>query len=138
EEGIKAAKEQGKPIFVDITGHGCVNCREMEQRVWTDPKVQEILKDEYVIVALYTDDKSKLREEDWVTTENGKVLKELGRANSYLVRNRFGVNAQPNYIILSPEGEQLTAPRGYNLSVDGFVGFLEGGLEKFRGQLQGN
>ena len=138
EEGIKAAKEQGKPIFVDITGHGCVNCREMEQRVWTDPKVQEILKNEYVIVALYTDDKSKLREEDWVTTENGKVLKELGRANSYLVRNRFGVNAQPNYIILSPEGEQLTAPRGYNLSVDGFVGFLEGGLEKFRGQLQGN
>ena len=91
-----------------------------------------------MIVALYTDDKSKLREEDWVTTENGKVLKELGRANSYLVRNRFGVNAQPNYIILSPEGEQLTAPRGYNLSVDGFVGFLEGGLEKFRGQLQGN
>jgi thiol:disulfide interchange protein DsbD len=138
EDGLAASKATGKPVFVDITGHGCVNCREMEQRVWTDPKVQEILKDEYVIVALYTDDKSKLREEDWVTTENGKVLKELGRANSYLVRNRFGVNAQPNYIILSPEGEQLTAPRGYNLSVDGFVGFLEGGLEKFRGQLQGN
>ena len=129
EEGIQAAKEEGKPIFVDITGHGCVNCREMEQRVWSDPKVLEILRNDYVIVALYTDDKSKLDESEWVTTDNGKVLKDFGRVNSYLVRTRFGVNAQPNYALLSPEGEQLVPIRGYNLDVDGFVKFLQSGIE---------
>ena len=129
EEGMEAAKQQGKPIFVDITGHGCVNCREMEQRVWSDPRVLEILRNDYVIVALYTDDKSKLNENEWVTTDNGKVLKDFGRVNSYIVRTRFGVNAQPNYALLSPEGEQLVPIRGYNLDVDGFVQFLQSGLE---------
>jgi len=132
EEGIEAAKQEGKPIFVDITGHGCVNCREMEQRVWSDPKVLEILRNDYVIVALYTDDKSKLDESEWVTTDNGKVLKDFGRVNSYIVRTRFGVNAQPNYALLSPEGEQLVPIRGYNLDVDGFVKFLQSGIEANR------
>lgn len=129
EEGLEAAKETGKPVFVDITGHGCVNCREMESRVWSDPKVLEILKEKYIIVALYTDDKQKVSQEDWVTTPNGDVLKELGRINSYIVRTEFGVNAQPNYVLLSPEGEQLAPVRGYDLSIPGFVEFLESGLE---------
>ncbi len=132
EDGFAAAKESGKPVFVDITGHGCVNCREMESRVWSDPQVLEMLKNDYVIVALYTDDKSKLKEKDWVTTENGDVIKHLGRANSYIARTRFGVNAQPNYILLSPDGEMLAPVRGYDLSVPGFVDFLKGGLEKMR------
>ncbi len=132
EEGLAAAKAAGKPVFVDITGHGCVNCREMEQRVWSDPKVLEILSNEYVLVALYTDDKTKLDESDWVTTEGGKVLKDLGRANSYLVRTRFGVNAQPNYVLLNTDGSQLAPVRGYNLSVEGFIDFLETGLKNFR------
>ena len=134
EEGLEAAKDQGKPVFVDITGHGCVNCREMEQRVWTDPRVQKIMKEEYVLVVLYNDDKTKLREEDWVTTGEGKVLKEIGRANSYLVRSRFDVNAQPNYALLGSDGELLVPVRGYNLSVEGFIDFLESGLEQFRKQ----
>ncbi len=132
EEGFAAAKREGKPLFVDITGHGCVNCREMEQRVWSDPRVLEILRNDYVITALYTDDKTKLDEKDYMTTENGKVLKDLGRVNSYIVRTRFGVNAQPNYVLLSPDGEQLAPIRGYNLDVASFITFLEGGLEKYR------
>ena len=135
EEGLAAAREQGKPVFVDITGHGCVNCREMEQRVWTDPGVQRLMKDEYVLVVLYNDDKTKLEKEDWLTTDDGKVLKEIGRANSYIVRKRFNVNAQPNYALLDGNGSLLAPVRGYNLSVEGFVDFLQGGLDAFKSKL---
>ena len=119
---------------MDITGHGCVNCREMEQRVWSDPEVLRILSNEYVIVALYTDDKTKLAEDERITTPEGKVLKDLGRKNSWIARTRFGVNAQPNYVILDSEGNQLLPVRGYDLSVEGFIGFLNSGLEEFRKQ----
>lgn len=132
EDGIAASKATGKPVFVDITGHGCVNCREMEQRVWSDPKVQDIMKNDYIMVFLYNDDKTKLEKEDWVTTTEGKTLKDIGRVNSYIVRERFNVNAQPNYALLDSEGELLVPVRGYNLSVEGFIDFLESGLEKFR------
>ena len=125
EDGIAAAKEQGKKVFVDITGHGCVNCREMEARVWSDPRVLQRLRDNYVIVSLYVDDKTKLPESQWVTTDTGKVLKDVGRVNSYLVLNRFGVNAQPNYFLLDGEGTILAGPRGYNLDTDAFVKFLD-------------
>ncbi len=101
----------------------------MESRVWSDPRVLEILRNEYIIVALYTDDKQKLEQEDWVTTDSGDVLKTLGRANSYIVRTRFGVNAQPNYVLLSPDGEQIAPVRGYNLDIPGFIKFLESGLK---------
>ena len=130
EEGLAAAKETGKPVFVDITGHGCVNCREMESRVWSDPQVLEMLRNDYIVVALYTDDKSRLDKDEWVTTESGDVLKDLGRVNSYIARTRFGVNAQPNYVLLSPEGELLAPVRGYDLSIPGFVEFLRTGLQK--------
>ena len=132
EDGIAASKATGKPVFVDITGHGCVNCREMEQRVWSDPRVQDIMKNDYIMVFLYNDDKTKLEKEDWVTTTEGKTLKDIGRVNSYIVRERFNVNAQPNYALLGSDGELLVPVRGYNLSVEGFIDFLESGLEKFR------
>ena len=132
DEGLEAAKKAGKPLFVDVTGHGCVNCREMEARVWSNPRVLKILSEDYVIVALYNDDKQKLDEKDYVTdAQSGKVYKDLGRANSYLARSLWGVNAQPNYILLSPEGEQLVPVRGYDLSVDGFIAFLQSGLDAF-------
>ena len=133
EEGLKAAKEAGKPVFVDVTGHGCVNCREMESRVWSDPKVLNMLKNDFVVVALYTDDKQKLDKEDYVTdAETGKVYKDLGRANSYTARSLWNVNAQPNYVLLSPDGEMLVPVRGYDLSIDGFVSFLQSGLDAFK------
>ena len=131
EEGLEASKKEGKPVFVDVTGHGCVNCREMEQRVWSDPAVLEILRDRYIIVALYVDDKTKLEEKDYVTDDNGKTYKDLGRKNSYIARTRFGVNAQPNYILLDSDGEIMVPVRGYSLDVDGFVSFLNSGLEAF-------
>ena len=130
EEGLAAAKETGKPVFVDITGHGCVNCREMESRVWSDPQVLDMLRNDYIVVALYTDDKTRLDKDEWVTTESDDVLKDLGRVNSYIARTRFGVNAQPNYVLLSPEGELLAPVRGYDLSIPGFVEFLRTGLQK--------
>ena len=128
DEGLAAAKASGKPVFVDVTGHGCTNCREMEARVWSDPEVLSRLRDNFEIVALYTDDKQKVPESEWFTTPSGKTLKTLGSINSYIARTRFEVNAQPNYLILSPEGEILAGPRGYNLSIPGFIEFLDGAL----------
>lgn len=134
EQGLEAAKELGKPVFVDVTGHACVNCREMEQRVWSDPAALDILRNEYVIVALYVDDKHKLDKEDWVTdAETGKVYKDLGRVNSYIAREKFNVNAQPNYVLLSPDGEILVpTTHSYDLSVDNFINFLNSGVEAYK------
>ena len=125
DEALSEARKSGRKVFVDITGHGCVNCREMEARVWSDEKVLQRLRDDFVIVALYTDDKQKLPESKWIRTPDGKVLKDVGRVNSYVARSRFGVNAQPNYFILDAQGNILSGPRGYDLSVKGFVDFLD-------------
>jgi thiol:disulfide interchange protein DsbD len=125
DDGIAAAAEQGKKVFVDITGHGCVNCREMEARVWSAPEVLTRLQNDFVIVSLYVDDKTKLPESKWVTNDKGKVLKDVGRVNSDLVLKRFGVNSQPNYFILDQEGHILSGPRGYSLNINDFVKFLD-------------
>ncbi len=125
DDGIAAAKAQGKKVFVDITGHGCVNCREMEARVWSAPEVLSRLANDFVIVSLYVDDKTKLPKNKWVTTDSGKVLKDVGRVNSNIVLERFGVNSQPNYFILDGDGNTLAGPRGYNLDINGFVDFLD-------------
>lgn len=129
EEGLAAAKASGKPVFVDVTGHGCVNCREMEARVWSDPRVLELLSKKFVVVALYVDDKTKLDEADWIHAANGDVYKEIGRANAYIARTRFEVNSQPNYILLDSDGSQLAPARGYNLDIQGFIDFLNVALK---------
>lgn len=126
-----AAREADKPLFVDITGISCVNCREMEARVWSDPRVQQILRDDYVLVALYTDDKTKVPENEWVTTAGGKVLKDIGRINSYIAQTRFGVNGQPNYLILGRDGQELVPKRAYNLDVEAYIDFLKSGVEAY-------
>ena len=125
------AKSVNKPLLVDFTGHGCVNCREMEQRVWSDPEVLKILRNDYVIVALYSDDKTTLPEADWFTTPSGKVLKSLGKIGSYIAREKYGVNAQPSYIVQGVDGKVLLEPRGYNLNVDEYIKFLKSGVEAF-------
>ncbi|MDE6569581.1 MAG: thioredoxin family protein [Alistipes sp.] len=130
-EGEAYAAEVGKPLFIDFTGHGCVNCREMEARVWLAPEVLEILRNDYVIVALYSDDKKVLPKSEWVTTDTGKVLKSLGKINSYYARTQYGINAQPCYILQGRDGRLLAPPRGYDLSVEGFIEFLREGLEAY-------
>ena len=130
EEARAYATKVGKPILLDFTGHGCVNCREMEARVWSDPRVLKLMKNDYVVCSLYGDDKKVLDKKDWVTTEDGKVLKSLGKINSYFMMKRYQVNAQPYYVILDPVTEKNKVPaRSYNLDVDEYVKFLEKGLE---------
>ncbi|MDD3107659.1 MAG: cytochrome c biogenesis protein CcdA [Alistipes sp.] len=126
------ARSVHKPLFVDYTGHGCVNCREMEARVWSDPEVLALLRRDFVIVALYSDDKKELPESEWVTTVQGRTLKGLGKINAYLAYQRFGVNAQPYYLILGDEGTPLLPGRGYDLNVEAFRAFLEQGLAAYR------
>lgn len=132
DEAMDYAKKVNKPLFVDYTGHGCVNCREMEARVWSDPQVLDLLRNDFVVVALYSDDKKQLPESDWITTEHGKVLKGMGKINAYRMHKLFGVNAQPYYMILGADGEQLVPGRGYDLNVDRFVAFLQEGIQAYR------
>ena len=134
KEAEAYAAKVGKPLFIDFTGHGCVNCREMEARVWSDPQVLDILRNDYVICALYSDDKKVLPESEWVTTDAGKVLKGLGKINSYYALKTYGVNAQPYYVLQGADGRPLVAPRGYDLSVEGFVKFLQSGLAAYKQQ----
>lgn len=134
KEAEAYAAKVGKPLFIDFTGHGCVNCREMEARVWSDPQVLDILRNDYVICALYSDDKKVLPESEWVPTDAGKVLKGLGKINSYYALKTYGVNAQPYYVLQGADGRPLVAPRGYDLSVEGFVEFLQSGLAAYKQQ----
>lgn len=130
DEAKEYAAKQDKPIFIDFTGHGCVNCREMEARVWSDERVLNHLRNNYVICALYVDDKKVVAEEDWLVTDTGKTLKRLGEINSHIL-HEFNANAQPYYVLMSPDGEVLVDPRAYDLDVDGFVKFLESGLAAY-------
>lgn len=132
QEGVDYAERVDKPMFVALTGHGCVNCREMEQKVWSDPQVKKIMNDDYVIVSLYADDKKVLDEKDWIYTPEGRTLKSIGKINSYFALKQYGVNAQPYYVIQDYTGKQLVAPHGYNLNVQEFVDFLNGGVEAYK------
>ena len=131
EEGMAHARKVGKPVFIDITGHGCVNCREMEARVWADPQVLKLLREEYVIIALYVDDKTLLPESDWITNPRGKTLKRLGQVNAFFAQDRFGTSAQPYYVLLDNDGHALTTPRGYSLDIQAFVDFLQAGIDNY-------
>ena len=132
EQGLECARKQNKPVFIDFTGHGCVNCREMEASVWSDPRVLQRLRNDYVIIALYVDDKSKLDESEWVTSSyDGKVKKTLGKKYADFQIRKFGVNAQPYYVLLDHDGGKLVEPRAYSLNVDKFVDFLDKGIEEF-------
>ena len=137
KEAEAYAARTGKPLFIDFTGHGCVNCREMEARVWSDPRVLELLRNDYVICALYSDDKMELPESEWVTTESGKVLRSLGKINAHYALKTFGVNAQPYYVLQGRNGHMLVEPRGYDLDVEAFVDFLRRGVEAYRAEEQG-
>ena len=133
EQALACARAQNKPLFIDFTGHGCVNCREMEARVWSDPEVLSLLKNKYVVVALYVDEKTALPESEWYESAyDGKVKKTMGKQNVDLQIRKFGNNAQPYYVLLNNKEEPLVRPIAYDLSVQNFVDFLKQGLENFK------
>ncbi|MBR1464032.1 MAG: thioredoxin family protein [Prevotella sp.] len=134
EEGMAAAKAQGKPVLVDFTGFGCVNCRKMEAAVWTDPAVANLLENDYILISLFVDDKTPLPEHIQVTEENGqqRTLRTVGDKWSYLQRSKFGANAQPFYVALDNEGKPLTGSAVYDEDIKKYVDFLKAGLENYR------
>ncbi|MEQ8470332.1 MAG: cytochrome c biogenesis protein CcdA [Marinoscillum sp.] len=132
-QALACAQAVNKPIFVDFTGHGCVNCREMEARVWSEEEVLTRLNNDFVLLALYVDDKTELPENKWyISSYDDKVKKTIGKQNADFQITRFNNNAQPFYVILSPKGEVLTNPSAYDLNVDNFVEFLEKGKNAFQ------
>ena len=130
EEALAAARKANKPVFLDFTGLGCVNCREMEERVWCDSRILESMRNDFVLLALFGDSRAAIAEEDQVTNANGKVLKTIGEINSFLVYERYGIASQPNYLILDGEGNVL-ASHSYDLNIDNFIAFLEEGKQVY-------
>ena len=134
EQGMAAAASAGKPVFLDFTGFGCVNCRKMEAAVWTDPSVADKLNKDYVLISLFVDDKRPLPEPIEVTEENGekRTLRTIGDKWSYLQRYKFGSNTQPFYVCIDPQGNALSGSFSYKEDVTAFLDFLDGGMTKFR------
>ena len=135
ESGMATARSKGKPVFLDFTGYGCVNCREMEGTVWADPRVSSKLKNDYVLISLYVDDKTPLKEPIVVTDAQGnqKTLRTVGAKWSYLQSHKFGANAQPFYVAVDPfTGKPLTGSRGHNKDVSAYVDFLNQGLMNYK------
>ena len=133
ELGIEYARQQGKPVMIDFTGHGCVNCRKMEAAVWTDSKVSDIINKDYVLISLYVDDKTPLSEPVKVV-ENGteRTLRTVGDKWSYLQRVKFGANAQPFYVLLDNQGKPLNKSYAYNEDIPKYIEFLQTGLENYK------
>ncbi|MBP5241690.1 MAG: thioredoxin family protein, partial [Bacteroidales bacterium] len=134
EEAKAYAREQGKPVFIDFTGKNCGNCREMEHYIWPEPKVKELLTNEFIIVSLFTDENTiDLPESEWVTDDRGRTLKTLGRRNGYLQRSQFNMNAQPYYVVINSDGKVLTKENyKYDRDVQKFVDWLNEGLTNFK------
>jgi thiol:disulfide interchange protein DsbD len=133
KQALACARKQNKPLFIDFTGHGCVNCREMEARVWADPQVLKRLRENFIVTALYVDDKTEVPQNEWITSiYDGKVKKSIGKIYADLQISRFNVNAQPYYVLLDTTGNLLTTPKAYDLNVDNFVKFLDTGLQNFQ------
>ena len=131
QEALEYSKEVNKPVFIDFTGAACVNCREMESRVFSDPEIKNLLNSKFVFVSIYGDVKTEVAEQDWVTLPNGKVLKSLGKINTNYIMERYKVNAMPYYIIVDASGNEVVESRGYDLDKDAFVAFLNNAAETF-------
>ncbi|MEE1145937.1 MAG: thioredoxin family protein, partial [Bacteroidaceae bacterium] len=132
DEGMQYAAAHRMPVMVDFTGYGCVNCRKMEAAVWTNPQVSSLMKEKYVLITLYVDDKTPLPEK-LVVKENGVdvTLRTIGDRWSYLQRSKFGANAQPFYVLLNNDGHPLAGSYSYNEDVAAYRNFLEEGLQRY-------
>ena len=133
EEGMAYAKSVNKPVLIDFTGHSCVNCRKMEDSVWSDPEVLNILKKDYVLISLYVDDKTALPEaEQYTSTFSGKKIKTLGNKWSDFQASKFKVNSQPYYVIVNDKEELLTKPEAFNLDISNYIRFLNEGKSNYQ------
>jgi len=133
DQALRAAKRQNKPLFIDFTGHGCVNCREMEARVWSDSRVLKRLKEDFIIVALYIDERHTLPEAQWYTsTYDNKVKKTIGKQNADFQITRFDNNAQPYYVILDQQEDPLINPIAYETDIQKFIDFLDAASKEFQ------
>jgi len=132
EEGLAAAKLANKPVLIDFTGWNCVNCRKMEANVWTDPKVATVLKNDFIMVELFVDDRTELEpSEQYTSTYSGKKIKTIGSMNSDFQASRFNSNSQPLYVIVDPEGNVLVPQTGADYNIDSYLGFLQSGIDAF-------
>lgn len=132
-QALACARQQNKPLFIDFTGHGCTNCREMEARVWSDPQVLQRLKNDFVVVALYVDDKTELPKSEWYTSMyDKKIKKTIGKQNADLQITKLHNNAQPFYVLVGTDERVLVSPKPYDLNIEHFVSFLEEGKKKFK------
>jgi len=132
-QGLACAKALNKPVLLDFNGHACSNCKEMEAKVWSEPEVLKRLKENFVIIALYIDDRTELPENEWVTSEyDGKIKKTIGKKNADFQISRFKINSQPYYIILDHKENVLVPPMAYNLNIKEYIDFLDTGLKKFQ------
>jgi len=133
DQALACAREQNKPLFIDFTGHGCTNCREMEAVVWSDPSVLQRLNNDFVVVALYVDDKTPLPENEWITSKyDGKVKSTIGKKNADIQIANLENNAQPYYVLVGKDEKVLAWPYAYNRDPQQFVDFLERGKNKFK------
>jgi thiol:disulfide interchange protein DsbD len=133
EEALIYSKKNNKPMLLDFTGHGCVNCRDIESRVWPDQRVRDYLNNKYVLVSLYVDDKTQLPEKDWyISSYDSKIKKTIGKQNADFQITRFNNNAQPFYVVIDPFSEKIVyKPWGYELNVESYITHLENGINKF-------
>lgn len=133
EQGLDCARKLNKPVFLDFVGHACSNCKVMEARVWSDPRVLEILRNDYVIIALYVDDRTRLPENEWyISTFDGREKRTIGQKNLDFQITKFNTNTQPFYALVDHSKNLLNQPRGYDLNVEAFVKFLEEGKKEFQ------
>ncbi len=133
EQGMACAKKMNKPVLLDFKGHACANCKEMENKVWSDPEVLRRLQNDYLIIALYVDDRTKLPESEWITSiYDGKVKKTIGKVNADFQITKYNINSQPYYVLVDVDGNNLTEPQGHNLNVNNFIQFLDSGVEAFK------
>jgi thiol:disulfide interchange protein DsbD len=136
EQGMEVARKIGRPVFLDFTGHGCVNCREMEARVWSDPRVHKLLDEEYLVISLYVDEKTvELPKDDWFYNKKGKLIKTLAKKNSTIQECYFDANAQPQYALLDNEGNLLQPTKTYDLDIEGYINFLQIGLAEYKARM---
>ena len=136
DQALEQSKKANKPVLIDFTGWSCTNCRKMESSVWSDPGVLKRLKEDYVIVSLYVDDKTELAENEKYTSKfSGKKAKSVGQKWADFQASTFGTNSQPYYVILNPAGEKLVPAQSFNLDIQNYIQFLDSGKQAFKNSL---